>query len=175
MIIWYPNQQKVAQLGFYILGDRSSLGKSRRSSKDGLPEHLCMYMPIVVSSGSSVRILYPRESYDSWAYPEDQVRTVCQSTTWQLVRILYPRESYDSWADHEGPLRMVCQSTTWQLVRILYPRGSYDSWANPEGPVRRFCQSTCACICQLWSIVVAPLRFYILGNIMIHGHIPKVW
>jgi hypothetical protein len=27
------------------------------------------------------RILYPRESYDSWADPEDSVRTVCQSTT----------------------------------------------------------------------------------------------
>jgi hypothetical protein len=29
-----------------------------------------MYMPTVVSSGSSVRILYPRESYDSWVDPE---------------------------------------------------------------------------------------------------------
>jgi hypothetical protein len=41
-----------------------------------------MYMPAVVSSGSSVRILYPRESYDSWADLEGLVRTVCQSTTW---------------------------------------------------------------------------------------------
>jgi hypothetical protein len=41
-----------------------------------------MYMPAVVSSGSSVRILYPRESFDSWADPEGPVRTVCQSTTW---------------------------------------------------------------------------------------------
>jgi hypothetical protein len=40
-----------------------------------------MYMPVVVSSGSSVRILYPRESYDSWADLEGPVRTVCQSTT----------------------------------------------------------------------------------------------
>jgi hypothetical protein len=41
-------------------------GRSRRSSKDGLSEYLCMYMPVVVSSGSSLRILYPRESFDSW-------------------------------------------------------------------------------------------------------------
>jgi hypothetical protein len=41
-----------------------------------------MYMPVVVSSGSSVRILYPRESVDSWADPEGLVRTVCQSITW---------------------------------------------------------------------------------------------
>ena len=40
-----------------------------------------MYMPVVVSSGSSVRILYPRESYDSWEDIEGPVRTVCQSTT----------------------------------------------------------------------------------------------
>jgi hypothetical protein len=39
-----------------------------------------MYMPTVVSSGSSVRILYPRESYDSWADPKGSIRTVCQST-----------------------------------------------------------------------------------------------
>jgi hypothetical protein len=25
-----------------------------------------MYMPVVVSSGRSVRILYPKESFDSW-------------------------------------------------------------------------------------------------------------
>jgi hypothetical protein len=41
-----------------------------------------MYMLDVVSSGSSVRILYPREYYDFWADPEGLVRTVCQSTTW---------------------------------------------------------------------------------------------
>jgi hypothetical protein len=58
------------------------LGRSRRSGKDGLIEYLCMYMLAVVSSGSSVRILYPRESYDSWVDPEGSVRTVCQSTTW---------------------------------------------------------------------------------------------
>ena len=40
-----------------------------------------MYMPTMVSSGSSVRILYPRESYDYWANPEGPIRTVCQSTT----------------------------------------------------------------------------------------------
>jgi hypothetical protein len=39
-----------------------------------------MYMPIVVSSGRSSRILYPRESYDSWADPKDLVRMICQST-----------------------------------------------------------------------------------------------
>jgi hypothetical protein len=58
MILWYPDQQQITQLGFYILGDKSSLGRSRRSGKDGLLEYLCMYMPVVVSSGSSVRILY---------------------------------------------------------------------------------------------------------------------
>jgi hypothetical protein len=56
MILWYPDQQQVAQLGFYILGDRSSLDRSRRSGKDGLSEYLFMYMPIVFSSGSSIRI-----------------------------------------------------------------------------------------------------------------------
>jgi hypothetical protein len=75
-----------------------------------------MYMPTMVSSGSSVRILYPRESYDSWADPEGPVRMVYQSTTWYLVRILYPREYYDSWVDPEGLVRMVCQSTTNVVV-----------------------------------------------------------
>jgi hypothetical protein len=41
-----------------------------------------MYMPTVVNSGISVRILYLREYYDSWADPEGPVRTVCHSTTW---------------------------------------------------------------------------------------------
>jgi hypothetical protein len=41
-----------------------------------------MYMPVVVSSGSSVMILYPRESSDSWEDPEGSVRTVSQSTMW---------------------------------------------------------------------------------------------
>jgi hypothetical protein len=41
-----------------------------------------MYMPTMVNSGNSVRILYPRESVDSWADPEGSVRTACQSTTW---------------------------------------------------------------------------------------------
>jgi hypothetical protein len=36
------------------------LDRSRRFGKDGLSEYLCMYIPVVVSSGSSVRILYPR-------------------------------------------------------------------------------------------------------------------
>jgi hypothetical protein len=40
-----------------------------------------MYMAIVVGSGSSVRILYPRESFISLADREVLVRTVCQSTT----------------------------------------------------------------------------------------------
>jgi hypothetical protein len=40
-----------------------------------------MYMTAVVSSGSSVRIIYPRESYDFWVDPEGLVMTVCQSTT----------------------------------------------------------------------------------------------
>jgi hypothetical protein len=41
-----------------------------------------MYMPVVVSSGSFVRILYPRESFHPCANLEGSVRTVCQSTTW---------------------------------------------------------------------------------------------
>jgi hypothetical protein len=41
-----------------------------------------MYMLTVVSSGSSVKILYPRESFDSWIDHEGPVRMVCQSTTW---------------------------------------------------------------------------------------------
>jgi hypothetical protein len=40
-----------------------------------------MYMPDVVSSGSFVRILYPREYFDSLADPEGPVRTFYQSTT----------------------------------------------------------------------------------------------
>jgi hypothetical protein len=47
-----------------------------------------MYMPALVNSGSSDRILYPREYYDSWVDPDGLVRTVCQSTMWYLVRIL---------------------------------------------------------------------------------------
>jgi hypothetical protein len=47
-----------------------------------MSEYLCMYMRVVVSSGSSIRILYPMESYDSWADPEGPVRMACQSTTW---------------------------------------------------------------------------------------------
>jgi hypothetical protein len=78
-----------------------------------------MYISVVVSSGISVRIIYPRESFDSWADPEGLVRTVCQSTTWWLVRILYPREYYDSWADPEGSVRTVCQSTTNVVVDTL--------------------------------------------------------
>jgi hypothetical protein len=41
-----------------------------------------MYMLVVVSSGSSARILYPRKSYDSYTDPKGPIRTVCQSTTW---------------------------------------------------------------------------------------------
>jgi hypothetical protein len=40
----------------YILGDRSSLDRSRSSGKGVLSKYLCMYMLDVVSSGSSVRI-----------------------------------------------------------------------------------------------------------------------
>jgi hypothetical protein len=36
-----------------------------------------MYVLVLVSSGSYVRISYPRESFDSWADPEGPVRTVC--------------------------------------------------------------------------------------------------
>jgi hypothetical protein len=46
-----------------------------------------MYMPVVVSSGRSVRILYPMESYDSWENPKGMVRTICQSTTNVVVDI----------------------------------------------------------------------------------------
>jgi hypothetical protein len=84
-------------------------------------------MPVVVSSGSSIRILYPREYYDSWEDPKGPVRTIYQSTTWYLVRILYPTKSYDYWEDPEGPIRTDYQSTTWYIVRILYPREYYDS------------------------------------------------
>jgi hypothetical protein len=41
-----------------------------------------MYMPTMVGSGISIRILYPSESYDSWIDLEGPVRTVSQSTTW---------------------------------------------------------------------------------------------
>jgi hypothetical protein len=41
-----------------------------------------MYMLVVVSSGSFVRILYLRESFDSWENPKGPVRMVCQSTMW---------------------------------------------------------------------------------------------
>jgi hypothetical protein len=42
-----------------------------------MSEYLCMCMLVVVSSGSSIRILYPRESYDSWVDPKGPVRMVC--------------------------------------------------------------------------------------------------
>jgi hypothetical protein len=77
-----------------------------------------MYMLAMVSSGSSVRILYPKESYDSCAHPEGPVRMACQNTMWYLFRILYPRESYDSWTDLEGPVRTVYQSTTNVFVDV---------------------------------------------------------
>jgi hypothetical protein len=48
------------------------MGRSRRSGKDGLSKYMCMYMPTMVSTGSFVRILYPRESHDSWADPKGQ-------------------------------------------------------------------------------------------------------
>jgi hypothetical protein len=41
-----------------------------------------MYMLVVVNSGIPVKILYPKESYDSWEDPEGMVRMVYQSTTW---------------------------------------------------------------------------------------------
>jgi hypothetical protein len=85
-----------------------TLGQIPKVRKDGLLEYLCIYMPTVVSSGSSVKILYPRESFDSWEDPEGPVRIVYQSTTLYLVRILYPRESYDFGEDAKGPVRMVC-------------------------------------------------------------------
>jgi hypothetical protein len=43
-----------------------------------MSEYLYMYMPVVVSSGRSVRILYPMESYDSWADLERSIKMVCQ-------------------------------------------------------------------------------------------------
>jgi hypothetical protein len=75
-----------------------------------------MYMPAMVSSGILVRILYPREYYDSWEYPEGPVRTVCQSTMWYHVRILYPMEYCDSWANPKGSVRTVYDSTTYVVV-----------------------------------------------------------
>jgi hypothetical protein len=41
-----------------------------------------MYMPVVVNSGSSVRILYPREYYDSWSDLEGPIRMVYYSAIW---------------------------------------------------------------------------------------------
>jgi hypothetical protein len=41
-----------------------------------------MYMLVVVTSGNSVRILYPRKYFDSVVDLKGLVRTVCQSTTW---------------------------------------------------------------------------------------------
>jgi hypothetical protein len=59
-----------------------------------------MYMPAVVSSGSSVRIfiilgnlMIPGQI--SKVRKGRSVRVPCGSS----IRILYPRESYDSWAD----------------------------------------------------------------------------
>jgi hypothetical protein len=50
---------------------RIILGQIPKVRKDGLSEYLCMYMLALVGSGSSVRILYPRESFDFWANPLD--------------------------------------------------------------------------------------------------------
>jgi hypothetical protein len=71
-----------------------------------------MYIPVVVSSGSSIRILYPKDSYDYWENLDSPIRMVCQSTTWYLVGILYSRKSYDCWEDTEGSVRMVYESIT---------------------------------------------------------------
>jgi len=71
-----------------------------------------MYMLVVVCSGSSIRILYPREAYSFWVDTEGPVRIVYKSTTWYLVSILHPREYYDSWEDPKFLVRTVCQSTT---------------------------------------------------------------
>jgi hypothetical protein len=43
-----------------------------------------MHMPLVVSSGSSTRILYPRESFNSEVDPDVLIITVYQSTMWYL-------------------------------------------------------------------------------------------
>jgi hypothetical protein len=56
--------------------------RSQRSGKEGMLEYLCMYMPSMVSSGTSVMILYPRESYYSLADLEGLLSMFCQSTTW---------------------------------------------------------------------------------------------
>jgi hypothetical protein len=48
MILWYPDQQRVAPLGFYILGNLMIPGKSRRYGKDGMSKYhkmLLLHMP----------------------------------------------------------------------------------------------------------------------------------
>jgi hypothetical protein len=47
-----------------------------------MSEYLCMYIPFVVSSDSSIRILHPSESFDYWEDSEGSVRTIYHSITW---------------------------------------------------------------------------------------------
>jgi hypothetical protein len=54
---------------------------------------MCMYMSVVVSSGSSVRIFI---ILGNLMIPRLRV------PRGSSIRILYPRESYDSWADPYG-------------------------------------------------------------------------
>jgi hypothetical protein len=58
-----------------------------------------MYMLAVVNSGSSVRILYPRESYDSWVDPEgsgkdglSEYHVVAQLGFYILGNLMIPRQ-----------------------------------------------------------------------------------
>jgi hypothetical protein len=75
-----------------------------------------MYMTTMVSSGSFVRILYPRESYDSWADHEGLVRMVCQVPHGSLLGFYIIGNLMIPWTDPEGPVRIVSQSTTNVVV-----------------------------------------------------------
>jgi hypothetical protein len=114
-----------------------------------------MCMPAVVSSGSSVRILYPRESYDSWADPKGPIRMVCQSTTkcccTCLILLPYDDDAIDDVVilalSEYLCMYMPTVVSSGSSVGILYPRESYDSWEDLEGPVRAVYQSTAKCCC----------------------------
>ena len=77
------------------------------------------------TTGSSVRILYPRgliiPGQISKVRKDGLSEYLCMYmlalvSSGSSVRILYPSKFYDSWADLEGSVRTVCQSTTDVVV-----------------------------------------------------------
>jgi hypothetical protein len=61
-----------------------------------------MYMPVVISSGNSVRIFIILGNLMIRQIPKVRYGESVRVPHGSSVRILYPQESYDSWADPYG-------------------------------------------------------------------------